>query len=333
MNHRLASAAFLGLVAASVLYAVRGGPDVSARSVGTSALTPVPFPIFYEPVADGGADPNRHVNGLLYNGTRSCMQVTGTDGGTDGGYWDCVAMRSQLYVPPDAGPTTQVQPASTPPTASAVGATYYDTTSGCLRTWNGTAYTACPTPSTQPTPPNTLLSPSASAPAGTYSAGTTYYNTTCKALLSHDGAAFAACPTTTAATAMAQSSNAPALPPGLASQNRGNVYFDTTSGCTRSTRNGLTWGPCLTTESCTTATVAAVAIPLLGATGQTTATIPGAIAGRACTVAPPTGQLITIGVTPQCSVTAANTPTFRFSGGVGLAIAGGTYTICTEVLW
>jgi len=209
---------------------------------GTQALTPVPFPRFAEPVADGGADPVVHFNGLIYNDTRGCMQVTNPDGGAR--RWDCVATRSDIPPPFDAG---------TPPAA---------------------------TPGTQ----------------------------------------------------MVQSATAPALPAAQAAQNRGQVFFDTTQQCMRATRDGLAWGSCLNTEVCTTVPVSALSLPILGATGTFTGTIPGAIPGKPCSVGAP-GGLLNVGVTFACTITAANTASFRFQGALGLSITGGNYTVCTEVLW
>lgn len=192
--------------------------------------------------------------------------------------------------------------------------------------------TDIPAPTTAPVPPAILLPPASAPPSATYPVGTTYYNTTCGRLLSYDGTAWQGCPTNTAGTGVQQSSTPPSLPSGAAASNRGAMYFDSTQGCHRATLDGLTWGPCLNTEVCTSVPVAAVSLPILGATTTQTATLTGAINGKPCSVGAP-GGLLNIGVTYACSITAPGVASFRFQGALGLNIAGGNYTVCTEVLW
>jgi hypothetical protein len=183
-----------------------------------------------------------------------------------------------------------------------------------------------------PTPPTVLLPPSSSTPAGTWPVGTTYFNTTCARLLSFASGGWQTCPAASAGTPTQQAATPPALPSGAASTNRGSLYFDTAQGCMRSTRDGLTWGPCLNTEICTSVPVPAVSLPVLGATTTFTATLAGAITGKPCSVGAPAG-ILNIGVTFACAVTAPNVASFRFQGAVGLSVVGGNYTVCTEVLW
>lgn len=242
------------------------------------------------------------------------------------------------FVPAACPPTSQpvvpnilLGPAGSPPATSVVGATFYDTSGGCLRTWTGSAYTAC---STSPTVPQVLLAPAATAPS-TSTVGATYFDTTDGCLKSWTGTAFTGCASSPSGTSMFAASSAPSLPAGQASANRGKVYFDTALGCTRSTRDGLTWGDCLTTQKCTDITVSGLSIPLVGLTTTTSVTFTGALAGRDCTLTPP--SFLPLGAKAVCRVVTANNIDYRWEAGgllsSVLAIPNGTHKLCTEVLW
>lgn len=247
--------------------------------------------------------------------------------------FECLAWESQIPTvpaPPTAPQLLLAPSASDPSGPHVVGDTYYNTTIGCHRAWNGSAFApvTCPITSapSQPTPPNTLGSPSATDPA-TSTTGYTYFNTSGRCLKVWTGSAWspASCPNP-AVTAVPPSSTAPT------GASTGDLFTDSTQGCIRR-YSGSAWGPCLTTEACGTASLSAITIPVLGATSATTVTISGAVAGRPCTVAGPGNVLLSIGVDAQCQITATNTASFRFTGALGLSIAAGTYTVCTHVPW
>lgn len=178
-----------------------------------------------------------------------------------------------------------------------------------------------------PTAPFIFLAPSATDPTTTIT-GAAYFNTSGKCLKTWTGAAFApaTCPSAVATSVPSYAS----APTGTFQQ--GDMFNDSTQNCTRR-YSGTTWGPCLTTEACTSATITAVTLPALGATSTSTVTIPGALAGRGCSVGPPAGSLLNVGVTPSCAITAANTASVRFQGTVGVAVAAGSYSVCTHVPW
>lgn len=294
--------------------------------------------------------PASYVQHIFFDATTKCLMHT--HGGTS---WRCLAETGEVtsaisaatsglastgYVDGAAAtvsgniptvPRIFLAPTSSAPSTSTVGASYYNTTMGCMQTWTGSAWTpvTCPllTAPAQPTAPNTFLSPTASDPA-TSVTGATYFNTTGKCLKTWNGSTWspATCPTT---ATVASVPNAASPPTGTAP---GDMFNDTVQGCTRR-YSGSSWGQCLTTEACGTATVTGITLPIGLSTPTSTATIAGAVAGRPCTVSAPSGSLLNVGVSATCSITSANTASFRMQGSLGLAIVGGTYIACTHIPW
>lgn len=242
----------------------------STQGAAPNALVPVAFPRFTEPVTPSTAT---YDNGLIFNDTKK--RLGGVNPTISG--WDVFAFLSDI--PASAVvPSILLSPSATDPTTSTTGATYFNTSGKCLKTWNGTGYS----PATCPSTTATSVPSYSTAPAGTFQ--------------------------------------------------QGDMFNDSTQNCTRR-YSGTAWGPCLTTEACASTTIAAVTLPVLGATSTTTVTIPGALAGRGCSVGPPAGSLLNVGVTPSCAITAANTASVRFQGTVGVAVAAGSYSVCTHVPW
>lgn len=300
---------------------------LSAALLSQLCLNPTGIPRYQEPVCANPNTTNQHII-FIGDSTSQCLAIA------DGGQWKCLLGADQA-----AASAQGVETRSSPPSSPAPGRTYFDSTKGCLQTSVGGVWlpASCPISSApnQPTAPNTLLSPSASTPAGTYPTGTSYYNTTCKTILTYDGASWETCPSNVA-TAMAQSSNAPTLPPAAANSNKGNVYFDTTLGCVKHTREGLTWGECLTTEKCVSVAVSGLSIPLAGVSTTSTVAMVGARVGASCSVGYP--NFMPLNATGVCRVSAAGMIEYRFQSNTGLlssviAVPSGTYQFCSEVIW
>jgi hypothetical protein len=302
---------------------------VVSLAIGQICNVPTGIARFEEPVC---ASASTYDGRIIFNDTADCLAFA------DGGQWKCLLEADQA-----AASAQGTELRSSAPSAPSPGRTYFDTTKGCQQTWTGAAWVPaqCPISNApnQPTTPNTLASPSASAPSGTFPAGTGYYNTSCKRILTFDGTTWEQCPVNVA-TAMAQNSNAPTLPSGQASANRGNVYFDTTLGCTRATRDGLNWGPCLTTQVCVPFSVSGLSIPALGvSTAPTLVTFPGALSGSPCHVTRSSGAVAPTGSRGDCFVTATpNQVSVQWISNTGLlsavvSIPNGTYNVCSEVIW
>lgn len=300
---------------------------VVSLAAGQICNVPTGIARFEEPVCAAAAD---YEGRIIFNDTQDCL------GFARAGGWRCLQETGRPAQTATSAEGLQVL--GGPPGSPAPGRTYFDSTKGCQQTWTGSAWSpaTCPLTSapSQPQPPNTLLSPAASTPTGPAPAGAAYYNTTCKRLLTYDGAAWETCPSS-AATVMAQNSNAPSLPPGQAAANRGNVYFDTTLGCTRSTRDGLTWGDCLTTERCQDFTVSGLSIPLAGVTATATLPFDKAQVGASCEVLYP--NFMPLNASGVCRALAGQIQ-YRFQSNTGLlssviAIPNGTYRACVQVLW
>jgi hypothetical protein len=278
--------------------------------------------------------PTAYPQHLLKDSTRQCMAYSRVRDGLPG--WACFVEEGET-----TARTNGLRSLSSPPASPSPGDTYSDTTKGCLQTWSGSAWTPATCPPTtvppSPQPPNTLLNPAATAPSGSFPVGASFYDTSQRCVRStNNGTAFDDCPVNSTGAAMPQSGSPPALPPGQATSNRGRVYFDTAQSCTRATRDGLNWGPCLTTEVCTTANVTGLSIPLAGISTAATLTLAGATPGRPCRASYPT--YMPLNASAVCRVTAANTVEYRFQSNSGLlsgvlAVPNGAYAFCTEVIW
>lgn len=213
---------------------------------------------------------------------------------------------------------------------------FIDSTKKCFMYSDGVTWKCLVEEGDAATSSNGLRSlPSApSAPA----TGDTYYDSTKGCLQTWTGVAWvpSACPITSAPSvpAVPQILYPPAASAPTGTIPAGGIYVDTTLGCARR-HNGTAWGECLTTQRCTGISVSGLSIPLAGITTTSTVTFSGALAGRDCTMTPP--SFLPLGAKAVCRVTSANTVEYRWEAGgllaVALAIPSGTHTLCTEVLW
>lgn len=269
--------------------------------------------------------PSSPATGRTYfDSTKGCQQTW------TGAAWspaDCPISSAPTQPTP---PNTLLSPASSPPSTSVIGATYFDTSVGCLRTWNGTTYNTCPSPA--PTVPQIFLAPAASDPA-TSTIGATYFNTSGKCLKTWNGTAWSP---VSCSNAVAGVPSAASPPIGTAA---GDMFYDTALKCARK-YNGTSWGNCLTTQACVSFTASGLSIPFLGvSTAATLITFPGAIGGSPCHVTNPGGAAAPTGTRGDCFVTsAANQVSVQWISNTGplsalISIPNGAYNVCSEVLW